>query len=105
MKCGRNSVVECQLPKLDVVGSNPIARFRLTTSPVPNLAVLGHLLGHFRGRPLHGHNSAALLGPCIPLRFLVRPECRTVSRQQMEGFSDSAIFHRWMDLFWTFREP
>jgi hypothetical protein len=25
--CGRNSVVECQLPKLDVVGSNPIARF------------------------------------------------------------------------------
>ena len=24
--CGRNSVVECQLPKLDVVGSNPIAR-------------------------------------------------------------------------------
>ena len=26
--CGRNSAVECQLPKLDVVGSNPIARFR-----------------------------------------------------------------------------
>ena len=26
MFCGRNSVVECQLPKLDVVGSNPIAR-------------------------------------------------------------------------------
>lgn len=25
--CGRNSVVECQLPKLDVVGSSPIARF------------------------------------------------------------------------------
>ncbi len=25
--CGRNSAVECQLPKLDVVGSNPIARF------------------------------------------------------------------------------
>jgi hypothetical protein len=24
--CGRNSVVECQLPKLDVVGSSPIAR-------------------------------------------------------------------------------
>ena len=27
---GRNSVVECQLPKLDVRGSNPLARFRLT---------------------------------------------------------------------------
>ena len=25
-KGGRNSVVECQLPKLNVVGSNPIAR-------------------------------------------------------------------------------
>jgi hypothetical protein len=25
-KSGRNSVVECQLPKLKVVGSNPIAR-------------------------------------------------------------------------------
>src|SRR5690348_12396641 len=24
--CGRNSVVECQLPKLDVRGSNPLAR-------------------------------------------------------------------------------
>ena len=24
--CGRNSVVECQLPKLDVAGSNPVAR-------------------------------------------------------------------------------
>ncbi len=24
---GRNSAVECQLPKLDVVGSSPIARF------------------------------------------------------------------------------
>ena len=25
--CGRNSAVECQLPKLDVEGSNPFARF------------------------------------------------------------------------------
>ena len=25
--CGRNSAVECQLPKLDVGGSNPLARF------------------------------------------------------------------------------
>jgi hypothetical protein len=23
----------------------------------------------------------------------------------MEGFSDSAIFHRWMDLFWTLGDP
>src|SRR5439155_15429186 len=25
-RCGRNSVVECQLPKLDVAGSTPVAR-------------------------------------------------------------------------------
>jgi hypothetical protein len=25
-ECGSNSVVECQLPKLDVVGSSPISR-------------------------------------------------------------------------------
>jgi hypothetical protein len=31
---GRNSVVECQLPKLDVVGSNPIARFLIHYSPL-----------------------------------------------------------------------
>src|SRR5262245_25113836 len=48
---------------------------------------------------------SALLGPCFPLRFLVRPECRAGPREQMKGFSDSAIFHRWMDLFWTLREP
>ena len=28
--CGRNSAVECQLPKLKVVGSNPIARCGVT---------------------------------------------------------------------------
>ena len=27
--CGRNSVVECQLPKLDVAGSSPAARLDL----------------------------------------------------------------------------
>jgi hypothetical protein len=48
---------------------------------------------------------ACLVGPCVVLRFLVRPECRTAPRQQMEGISDSGIFHRWMDLLWTFREP
>ena len=47
----------------------------------------------------------ALLGPCFPLRFLVRIESRSNTRENMKGFSDSAIFHRWMDLFWTLREP
>jgi len=47
----------------------------------------------------------ALAGPCFALRFLVRPESRSAPREQMKGFSDSAIFHRWMDLCWTFNEP
>ena len=29
--CGRNSAVECQLPKLDVAGSTPVARFLSNT--------------------------------------------------------------------------
>jgi hypothetical protein len=28
--CGRNSAVECQLPKLKVAGSNPVARSNTT---------------------------------------------------------------------------
>src|SRR5262249_9829928 len=50
-------------------------------------------------------NRAAGVVPCLPLAFLVRPETRTAPREQMAGFSDSAIFHRWMNLFWTLREP
>ncbi len=36
---GRNSMVECQLPKLEVVGSSPIARSRF---PYTNQAVGDH---------------------------------------------------------------
>jgi hypothetical protein len=32
--CGRNSAVECQLPKLKVEGSNPFARFFFTEKNV-----------------------------------------------------------------------
>jgi hypothetical protein len=46
----------------------------------------------------------ALLAPCLPLRFLVKPETRETSRHQMRGFSDSAVFYRLHDLFWTLRE-
>ena len=51
---------------------------------------------------------ATLLGPCFALDFLVRTASRNVARKQMEGLeglSDAAIFHRWMDLCWTLREP
>ena len=37
--CGRNSVVECQLPKLDVVGSNPIARCHINPLAERKLSV------------------------------------------------------------------
>ncbi len=33
--CGRNSAVECQLPKLKVAGSNPVAR-SITAQQDPN---------------------------------------------------------------------
>ena len=29
--CGCNSAVECQLPKLNVAGSNPVTRFLIST--------------------------------------------------------------------------
>ena len=45
-----------------------------------------------------------LLAPCLPLRFLVRPERRAKKPSGMEGFSESACFHRLFDLFWTFRD-
>ena len=46
----------------------------------------------------------AILGPCFVLGFLVDSEQRKNARQSMHGFSDAAIFHRWMSLAWTFRE-
>jgi hypothetical protein len=46
----------------------------------------------------------AFSGPCFPLRFLVQPESWSRLREDMAGFSDSAIFHRLMDLCWTFNE-
>jgi hypothetical protein len=45
-----------------------------------------------------------LLAPCLPLSFLARSECRARKPTGMEGFSESACFHRLHDLFWTFRD-
>ena len=42
---------------------------------------------------------SSTLGACIPLRFLFRPKHRGVSRSQLPGFEDSAIFHRLWSLF------
>jgi hypothetical protein len=53
----------------------------------------------------HEQKSAAIAGPCFALRFLVDPDNRHNAREQMIGFSDGAIFHRWMSLAWTLREP
>ncbi len=56
---GRNSVVECQLPKLDVVGSNPIARsiFYLWSS----LSLRG----------------LARVGPCVGRKYGILPKAPT----------------------------
>ena len=48
--------------------------------------------------------KAAILAPCLPLRFLVVPERRAEKPKGMESFSTSACFHRLHDLFWTFRD-
>ncbi len=67
--CGRNSVVECQLPKLDVEGSNPFARF------------LMRLASHLCLR-----NPPAFL-PAAPPRLLVEDKSggRRGGRRKQEG--------------------
>ncbi len=47
----------------------------------------------------------AIAGACFVLRFLVDPENRQNAQVQMLGYSDAAIFHRWMSLVWTLHEP
>lgn len=44
------------------------------------------------------------LGPLVPLRFLVRPECRAKKPGGMERCSQSACFHRLHSCFWTLRD-
>lgn len=42
---------------------------------------------------------------CFTLQLLVDPARRQSARNQMPGFSDAAIFHRWMGLFWALNDP
>ncbi len=49
--CGRNSAVECQLPKLDVVGSSPIARSK-QNQVVANVFVTTFLLQKIISNPI-----------------------------------------------------
>ena len=44
--CGRNSVVECQLPKLKVAGSNPVARSNYSTQFSALSALFSYPLPH-----------------------------------------------------------
>ena len=43
--CGTNSVVECDLAKVEVAGSNPVSRFQLSES---SAAFLPHLVNKLR---------------------------------------------------------
>jgi hypothetical protein len=45
-----------------------------------------------------------LLAPRLTLGFLTKLETRAASRHQMQGLSDSAMFYRLHDLFWTLLE-
>ncbi len=47
----------------------------------------------------------AIRAPCFALRFLVHPDERVNARASMPGFSDAAVFHRWMSLSWSLGEP
>lgn len=40
LRCGSNSVVECQLPKLKVAGSNPVFRSPRTYPIQPDFLIL-----------------------------------------------------------------
>jgi hypothetical protein len=69
---GRNSVVECQLPKLDVVGSNPIARFHhapksgllASTRELSGLGLVASAVVSTETR--HGAWGSGLLRPLFP---------------------------------------
>lgn len=52
-----------------------------------------------------GQLDTALHGACFALRFLLDRECQENARKQMVGFSEAAIFHRWMGLTWALDEP
>src|ERR1700757_3258538 len=72
--CGRNSVVECQLPKLDVVGSNPIARSLLINSfPTP----LRFPPGGSTGKPRAITTAPGNLPSCAFFRKPVRAGLRS----------------------------
>jgi hypothetical protein len=52
----------------------------------------------------HNQRETALVAPCLPLKFLVRPERRAKKPSGMESFSESACFFRLHDLLWTLRD-
>jgi hypothetical protein len=85
--------------------------------------MLRHDKGYERGRPVKNggldsklvfvfyntmltpdQQKTALLAPCLPLSFLVRPERRAKKPTGMESFSESACFHRLHNLFWTLND-
>ena len=48
---------------------------------------------------------ASLVAPCVPLKFLLRPEQSVKNLNGMGAFSDSAYFHRMHDLlFWPLND-
>ena len=60
---GSNSVVECQLPKLDVVGSNPISRSILSITyrwRLPSASILTGLKGKSQVAELNGPKAEGL---------------------------------------------
>ena len=67
LPCGRNSVVECQLPKLDVAGSNPVARFGRNTLAERKLNV-PVCVGQSGLQPLEARKTSAERVGAMPRR-------------------------------------
>ena len=59
---GRNSVVECQLPKLDVAGSSPVARSIMSPKFQKRsaLKLVGRTIPHSSGMKLQFQKRSAL---------------------------------------------
>ncbi len=55
--CGCNSVVECQLPKLDVAGSSPVTRSNLPSAANRSTAGRGRLICPNCGTKLERENA------------------------------------------------
>ena len=86
---GLTQLVECQLPKLDVAGSNPVSRsiFRFTRQRLPALARF--LFGAQAGPRIGGWFQRCFTGACKP-PWRREPLAKNAAPDESDG-SDRSI--------------